>query len=102
MDTRKLGKNGPAVSALGLGCMGMTGTYGEPNESEPWLGRRPNMPDSLPVIGPTRRHPNAFLAFGHGHVGLIGAPMTGRAITDLIAGRPPAIDLAPFGAARFS
>src|SRR3989475_10470610 len=34
MDTRKLGKNGPAVSALGLGCMGMTGTYGEPNESE--------------------------------------------------------------------
>ena len=25
---------------------------GEPNESEPWLGRRPNMPDSMPVIGP--------------------------------------------------
>src|SRR3989475_7515790 len=34
MDTRKLGKSGPAVSALGLGCMGMTGIYGEPNESE--------------------------------------------------------------------
>src|SRR5437660_3526897 len=45
-----------------------------------WMGFRPSMPDSLPVIGPTRRHPNAFLAFGHGHVGLIGAPMTGRAI----------------------
>ena len=66
-----------------------------------WMGFRPSMPDSLPVIGPTRRHPNAFLAFGHGHVGLIGAPMTGRAIADLIAGRPPAIDLAPFSAARF-
>ena len=34
MDTRKLGTNGPAVSALGLGCMGMTGIYGEPNEPE--------------------------------------------------------------------
>jgi len=66
-----------------------------------WMGFRPSMPDSLPVIGPTRRYSNAFLAFGHGHVGLIGAPMTGRAIADLIAGRPPAIDLAPFSAARF-
>jgi D-amino-acid dehydrogenase len=66
-----------------------------------WMGFRPSMPDSLPVIGPTRRYPNAFLAFGHGHVGLIGAPMTGRSIADLVAGRPPAIDLAPFGAARF-
>jgi D-amino-acid dehydrogenase len=67
-----------------------------------WMGFRPSMPDSLPVIGPTRRYANAFLAFGHGHVGLIGAPMTGRAIADLIAGRPPALDLAPFSAARFA
>ena len=34
MKTRKLGKQGPAVSALGLGCMGMTGLYGEPNDAE--------------------------------------------------------------------
>jgi len=66
-----------------------------------WMGFRPSMPDSLPVIGGTRRCPNAFLAFGHGHVGLIGAPMTGRAIADLIAGQAPAIDMAPFRPARF-
>src|SRR3989304_1009923 len=34
MIMRKLGKNGPTVSALGLGCMGMTGIYGEPNDAE--------------------------------------------------------------------
>ena len=34
MENRKLGKNGPPVPALGLGCMGMTGIYGEPNEPE--------------------------------------------------------------------
>jgi D-amino-acid dehydrogenase len=66
-----------------------------------WMGFRPSMPDSLPVIGPTRSYRNAFLAFGHGHVGLIGAPMTGRTIADLIAGRPPAIDIVPFSPARF-
>jgi D-amino-acid dehydrogenase len=66
-----------------------------------WMGFRPSMPDSLPVIGRTRRYPNAFLAFGHGHVGLIGAPMTGRTIADLVAGRAPAIDIGPFSAARF-
>ena len=34
MDKRKLGKHGPAVPALGLGCMGMTGIYGEPDGAE--------------------------------------------------------------------
>ena len=32
-----------------------------------WMGHRPSLPDSLPVIGPAPNHPSLLLAFGHGH-----------------------------------
>ena len=66
-----------------------------------WLGFRPSLPDSLPVIGPSSRYANAFYAFGHGHVGMCGAPATGAIVTDLVCGRAPTIDIAPFSAQRF-
>ncbi len=66
-----------------------------------WMGYRPSMPDSLPVIGPSARFANAFYAFGHGHVGMCAASTTGRAIADLLAGREPCVPLAPFSAQRF-
>ena len=66
-----------------------------------WMGFRPSMPDSLPVIGPSSRYSNAFYAFGHGHVGMCGASTTGRLLAELVAGRAPSIDIAPFSAARF-
>lgn len=66
-----------------------------------WMGHRPATPDSLPVIGPSRATPDVVYAFGHGHVGMTAAPMTGRLVADLVAGRKPAIDISPFAAARF-
>ncbi len=75
---------------------------GEPNEAEPWLGRRPNMPDSLPVLGRAPGQPGLWLAFGHGHWGLTLGPVTGRLIADMMTGATPFTDPAPYRAERFS
>ena len=66
-----------------------------------WMGHRPSMPDSLPVIDRAPGVPGVFLAFGHGHTGLTGAPVTGRLLADLVAGRKPVIDPKPYRATRF-
>lgn len=66
-----------------------------------WMGRRPSMPDSLPVIGRSTRFRNAWYAFGHGHIGLCSGAPTGRIVADLIAGRRPSIDVEPFRPSRF-
>ena len=66
-----------------------------------WMGHRPSLPDSLPVLGPSSRSPDVIHAFGHGHVGMTGGPYTGKVVADLISGRPTPIDLTPFRATRF-
>jgi len=66
-----------------------------------WMGHRPCLPDSLPVIGAAPGHPRLLLAFGHGHHGMTGASTTGRIIASLVSGRPPPIDLAPYRPDRF-
>jgi D-amino-acid dehydrogenase len=66
-----------------------------------WMGFRPSMPDSKPVIDRGRRFKNAFFAFGHGHIGLTLGPITGKLIADLVSDRKPGIDLAPFAVERF-
>ena len=70
-------------------------------ETTRWMGRRPTMPDYLPVIGAAPGVDNTWLAFGHQHLGLSLAARTGAIITDLIAGNDPGIDLTPFRADRF-
>ena len=61
-----------------------------------WMGRRPSMPDSMPVLGRSALHADVFHAFGHGHVGMTLGPVSGRVVADLVAGRDPGIDLSPF------
>ena len=66
-----------------------------------WMGYRPSLPDSLPVIGPAPRHANLFYAFGHGHLGLTQAAATGRLVRALVSGEASPIDLSPYQANRF-
>ncbi|TPI29991.1 FAD-dependent oxidoreductase [Mesorhizobium sp. B3-1-9] len=68
--------------------------------SSQWLGFRPSLPDSRPVIGPSTKSPDVVYAFGHGHLGLTLAPATARLVADIVGGR--GIGRAgPFAANRF-
>ena len=69
--------------------------------SREWIGFRPSMPDSRPVIGPSRAGADVIHAYGHGHIGLTLAPITARLVAALVAGRAPEIDLTPYLPVRF-
>lgn len=66
-----------------------------------WMGHRPCLPDSMPVIGRAPKTENAWFGFGHGHMGMCGGATTGRELANIISGREAQIDLSPFRADRF-
>lgn len=66
-----------------------------------WMGPRPSHPDSLPVIGRSPRFRNVVYAYGHDHIGLALGGITGRLVADIVAERPPIVDLAPYRPDRF-
>jgi glycine/D-amino acid oxidase-like deaminating enzyme len=67
-----------------------------------WMGHRPCLPDSLPVVGPVARWPGLWCAFGHGHLGLTGSAPTGARLARAMLGPAPNSDLAPFSVERFA
>lgn len=71
------------------------------SEGKRWMGFRPSLPDSLPVIGPSSVSPRIIYAFGHAHHGLTQSATTGELVTSLVFGEKPVTDLAPFSAQRF-
>ena len=77
----------------------MFGDLGEPDST--WLGYRPTMPDSLPVIGQSHVSDRVIFAFGHQHIGLTLGGITGKVVTDLVQGRAPTCDISCFSPGRF-
>ncbi len=68
---------------------------------EAWAGLRPATDDLLPVLGPSPTVAGVFYAAGHFRSGILLSALTGEVIADLVKGRMPAIDLAPFSPDRF-
>ena len=66
-----------------------------------WLGFRPTLPDSLPVIGYSIASEYVLLAFGHHHIGLTLAGITGKIIAELANGEEPSHRIKAFSPRRF-
>lgn len=73
-----------------------------PARREEWHGWRPMTWDDLPILGRAPGHNNLFLATGHGMMGMGMSAGTGRLLADLMTGRTPAIDPAPYAPSRFA
>ena len=69
---------------------------------EPWVGLRPCSPDGMPYLGRTKKYSNLTLATGHAMMGLSLGPITGKIVSDIIAGDPPGFDLAPLNPDRYA
>ncbi len=69
---------------------------------ERWMGCRPSLPDSLPVICQAPQHKNIFFALGHQHLGLTQGAITGKLIGQLVSGQETDIDVTPFCISRFN
>lgn len=65
-----------------------------------WTAFRPATPDGLPYIGPWGAGGRTWVAAGHEGLGITTAVGTGRVLADLLAGRVPAIDPAPYAPMR--
>lgn len=66
-----------------------------------WMGNRPSLPDTVPIIGPAPGQPGLWFATGHGHLGLTLAATTAVLLGDLLQGRSAALDMQPYRLQRF-
>ena len=71
-------------------------------KQEAWMGCRPSLPDSLPVICQAPNHDKIFFALGHQHLGLTQGAITGKLIGQLVTGHSPEINIEPFCISRFN
>lgn len=73
----------------------------KPSAWRRWMGARPTFPDYLPALGRSSKAANLFYAFGHQHLGLTLAPLTGEYMARLVCEEKQTVDLGRFAIERF-
>ena len=71
------------------------------HDASAWMGCRPTLPDSLPAVGRIPGAPQIIGAFGHQHLGLTLAAITGELVASIARHERPAIEMAPYSPGRF-
>ena len=71
------------------------------SEESVWLGFRPSLPDSLPVIGFSKNTKRVLYAFGHQHLGMTLGAITGGIIADMLSNKTPRVPIHPYRPNRF-
>ena len=66
-----------------------------------WMGRRPTLPDSLPIIGESSKNKNIIYAFGHQHIGWTLGAITGKIVSTITNGNKPNINIEAYSPNRF-
>ena len=73
----------------------------DPIEERAWLGARPCLADSLPVIGQSHKHKGLWFNFGQGHVGLTTGPASGKLLAQMLCGEETFCNPQPYSPDRF-
>lgn len=89
------------IQSLHQAAANLVPSIGEAKILEAWAGLRPGSPDDLPILGPGRI-PGTYAATGHFRNGILLAPITAVAMSELIQGKQTRVDLRPFSPARFA
>ena len=72
------------------------------NASKYWMGNRPCLPDSLPVLGRSFRNRGLWFGFGHGHLGLTMSAVSGDLLARMVLGRPVDIAMEAYSIDRYA
>ncbi|EQM69314.1 hypothetical protein L682_13550 [Aquipseudomonas alcaligenes OT 69] len=85
-----------ALESLRASAIEMLPALADAEVAGHWAGLRPGSPDGIPFIGPVPGFDGLWLNCGHYRNGLVLAPASCRLLTDLMLGREPIVDPAPY------